>query len=324
MVARAGQNSTLGRASLRAAMVFGAPLLALAVSVSAKIPAADVVVDAPVYEIPGGGEHPAETWTYDFTWSRVPVGAVELSVGPEPDKPTKELGVAVTGRTNSVIDLLWRYRLSARGTILTNPFRPGSYRASEQERSKRKLTEISFDEERQVNATRRKGEKLTEVSFDGHNTYDIISVVFAALSFEYEEGASYDFDTLTGSSRYLVSVTAQAREPYEAAGRTFDAWRLAITTRGLSDPEDDSKHNSTHLWVSADQPRRLLGARSELFFGSINVRLSSLRNGAEALDKTPSWRAAKPRSAQPTPESDRKSDPESEAKSDLELKPPAG
>ncbi len=303
IVARAGQNSRRRRRAW--AVALSALVLVVAGrAVGAKIEASQVQVDTPVYEIPGGARVHPETWVYDFTWGVVPVGSVEVAVGPEPEAADGELGVAAKGRTNSVIDLLWRYRLNARGTILTDPFRPGHYKAVELERSKRKETEIAFDAERQVRATRRKGDKLKEIAFDGRNTYDIISAVFAALSFDYEPGAAWEFDTLTGSSRYLVKVVADRRETIQAAEQSFDAWRLEVTAKGLTDPDDDGKHRTTHLWVSAERPRRLLAARSELYIGSVEVRLAGLRNGADALHDSPSLKAAPPSAAEQTRPSD--------------------
>lgn len=291
MLARDGQNSTSMRArSLLVWVAMG--IFGLAAVSGAKIPAADVVVETPVYEIPGGGHHPEETWVYDFTWTGVPVGQIQIAVGPDPEKPDTALGVHVSGKTNSFIDLLWKYRLNARGSILTDPFRPGQYHSEELERTKRKITDINFDMERRVTARRQKGDKITDVAFDGTNTYDIISTVFAALSFDYVVGRVYEFDALTGSSRYLVTVEPEAQETIKVAGREFSAWRLALDSKGLTDPDDDSKHSATHIWVSAERPRRLLAARSQLYVGAVHVRLAELKPRADALHRVPSWRSA--------------------------------
>jgi hypothetical protein len=300
----------------------------------AKLNPAEIAVEAPVYSIRSGPVRPAETWVFDISWTGVPVGQATIEVTADVLAPSESavrlensassaaldagdqnppaveniesgpsmdaIKVDITASTNSFIDFFWRYRLHARGKIETNPFAPGQFYSEELERSKQKRTTIEFDEQGNVTASRQKGEKITEHAFSAPNTYDMISTMFATLSFDYEPGAHYVFDTFTGTSRYLIEVFVRDRGPFETAGRTFDAWRLEVKTKGLTDPDETEKHDTTSLWVTADEPRRLLGCRSEVFIGSVNVKLASLSTGAASFDQQPEFRPAAPKAPEPT------------------------
>ena len=254
-----------------AAMLWASP-------VGADLDPDQVEVDTPVYHLEKIEARPAETWSYSFAWTGIPVGTVRVTSHTEPaaEDSGPRLFVKVSGATNSFIDFFWRYRLYARGSTLLEPFRPGQYYAEEIERSKRKFTKIVFTPDRGVYSRRQRGDDVSEYSFPAPNTYDMLSTVFMALSFDYELGDHFVFDTLTGASRYLVSVDVRAREPIMVLGSSVDAYRLLLDTRALTDPEDDRKHRQTDLWVSAAKPRRMLQAKSRTYVGSVSVKLESI------------------------------------------------
>ena len=247
----------------------------------------EVEIDLPVYApsyVAGGI---AEKWHYSFAWSGFPVGELSMAAQTEAARAGRVLRVEVAGRTNALVDLLWRYRLQARGTILIDPFAPAEYSAEESERGKRKLTTIRFGQDRRVMTARLKGEKLTEHEFFAPNTHDFLSTIFLFLNLDYEVGQEYRVDTLTGTARYLVTLQVQARDSVRAAGREWSGYRLWVTTRELTDPdEDEANHRGTLFWVSDDRPHKLLRARARTFVGAISLELRDIEilGGAVAED----------------------------------------
>jgi len=290
---RGTRRAVRGAARVRRALcssLTGLALLCLAPhgAVAEAIEPGEVQVSTPVYQLPADVEWPDERWEYHFSWSGIPVGRLSIEAGREPagsDDPgddvsdgdqRQHLTVRVLGTTNSVIDLLWKYRLDARGVVAVRPFSPREFIIDETERRKDKFTRIRFDADRNVHSIRRKNDKTREYRFAGGNTFDLLSTVFLVLNLDYVLGDEFYVDTFTGTSRYLVTVSVDAKEDTLAAGVSVPAWRLSVYTHELTDPEEDGKHRETILWVSRDKPRRLLAARSRTFVGAVEVNLDAV------------------------------------------------
>jgi hypothetical protein len=245
----------------------------------------DVEISLPVYRPTNVVQNIEERWHYRFTWSAIPVGEVTMSAKTAvADDAGRVLEVGLRGRTNRFIDLLWRYRLDAEGTIRLDPFSPDEFDSEESEQGKHKVTKIHFDRDKMVHTYRRKGDRVTEYEFSAPNTHDMLSAVFLFLNLDYHSGEVFRVDALTGTARYLVTVRVMGREEIKVGGRNTPAYRLWVTTSELTDPdEDDANHRGTSIWVSDDRPRRLLKARSRTFVGAVTLELQSV----EKISPTP-------------------------------------
>ena len=240
----------------------------------------EVSIEVPVYAPSARIDAADERWRYRFKWSGLPVGEATITARRLGEAGSQRIGIELEGRTNAVIDLLWKYRLDARGTIRVEPFGPGTYFATESERGTEKLTRIEFGPDERVRTFRRKGEREQSFEFESAGTLDMLATVVLTLNLDYEVGQVLLFDTLTGTARYLVEVTIAEREPIDVLGRRVDAYRLGIATSELTDPDEEHKHRSTDLWVSATRPRRLLRARSKTFVGAIYAELAAIETVA--------------------------------------------
>jgi hypothetical protein len=247
----------------------------------------EVGVVAPAYEVDTQPAELSEMWRYGFYWKGLPVGAVDIA-GAMETSPSGErmMRVRVEGRTNSFIDLIWRYRLEAGGTMRLDPIAPATYYARETEDAKQAVTRIDFDRARRVKTFRRKGEKVKgQYEFDAPNTYEFLSTIWLLLNLEYETGKAYRIDALTGTARYLLEVVAEGREVVEIENAPVDTFRLRATTREVTDPENEiaKKHRETHVWVNTDWPRRLLRADVATKWGIVRLELT----GVENIDRLP-------------------------------------
>ncbi len=259
--------------------LFAALALLIAVGFAhADIDPGDVAITTPVYEPSPGAFAQNERWTLAFKWSGIPVGAVSVELRGAGTPGNPQLEVSVAGSTNSAVDLLWKYRLDAEGTINTAPFRPVRFTAKEQENRKHKLTRISFDEDGHVMSMRQKGDRKKEFDFVAPNMFDMLSSIFLVLNLDHEVGDEYYVDVLTGTSRYLITVDVEAREQLTFNGEVVDSFRLALDSEELTETEieKERKHRESRLWVSAERPRRMLKAKSATFVGSISGWLASV------------------------------------------------
>jgi len=269
-----------------------------------SLPPNEVEVDAPAYTVATPKGAIAELWRYVFSWKGLPVGYVTIAGAEVVEGEERVMRVRVAGRTNAFIDLIWRYRLEAGGSLRLDPIAPGSYYAKEVEEAKQAVTKIDFDRARRVKTFRQKGEKVKQFEFDAPNTYEFLSTIWLLLNVDYEPGKVYRLDTLTGASRYLLEVAAEAREVVDVDGLPVDTFRLRATTSEVTDPDNKiaRKHRETRLWVNTDWPRRLLRADVGTKWGTVRLELTGVENitelpPAEDLERTPS---APPAAARPS------------------------
>jgi hypothetical protein len=268
-----------------------------------SLPPDRVEVDTPAYSVVTPKGEIRELWRYVFSWKGLPVGYVTIAGTEALEGGERVMRVRVAGRTNSFVDLIWRYRLEAGGSLRLDPIAPGSYYATEVEEAKRAVTKIDFDRARRVKTFRQKGEKVKQFEFNAPNTYEFLSTIWLLLNVDYEPGKVYRLDTLTGASRYLLQVAAEAREIVDVDGLPVDTFRLRATTSEVTDPENKiaTKHRETRLWVNTDWPRRLLRADVGTKWGVVRLELTGVESitelpPAEDLERTPS---PSPASARP-------------------------
>ncbi len=253
----------------------------------APVPAvADLTPDeidytAPVYEIPSDIETLGERWRYKFYWNGLPVAKAKIEGCERGEGADRELVVEMSAATNSVISLLWRYRLDAHGSIYVEPFRPGTFVAEENEKGREMATRIQFDDDGRVSSYRRKRDKEKLYEFAAPTTYEFMSTVYLLLNMEYELGRTYLIDTLTGNSRFLLTAEVQSIEPHEFVDEKVDAYRIYVTTKELTDPDGKRKHFGSDFWVSVDRPRRFLGSRTKTKWGAVKLKLVAV----EPLDE---------------------------------------
>jgi hypothetical protein len=280
-------SGRVGRIALAVVLTISAPA-------TADLGPDEVKIVAPAYDIATPKADLSEMWRYGFYWKGLPVGGVDIA-GAMETSPTGErlMRVRVDGRTNSFIDLLWRYRLEAGGTLRLDPIAPGSYYARETEDAKQAVTRIDFDRARRVKSFRQKGEKVKgNYEFDAPNTYEFLSTIWLLLNLEYETGKAYRIDALTGTARYLLDVVAEGREMVDIDGAPVDTFRLRATTTEVTDPENEiaKKHRETRVWVNTDWPRRLLRADVSTKWGTIRLELTAV----ESIDRLPAVDAGVP------------------------------
>jgi hypothetical protein len=255
--------------------------LMAAAPVAADLTPDEIDYTAPVYEIPSDIGTLGERWLYKFYWSGLPVAKGTIEGRERGEGADRKLVVEMSAATNSVISLLWRYRLDAHGSIYVEPFRPGTFVAEENEKGREMATRIQFDDDGRVSSYRRKKDKEKLYEFAAPTTYEFMSTVYLLLNMEYELGRTYLIDTLTGNSRFLLTAEVQSIEPHQFGDEKVDAYRIYVTTKELTDLDGKRKHFGSDFWVSVDRPRRFLGSRTKTKWGAVTMRLVAV----EPLDE---------------------------------------
>lgn len=273
--------ATRPRAILAAGSLGGCLLLLLTVlpsgSAADKQPQ-EVGAELPVLEVTGPVRQPPTRFVYSFTWGRLlKVGEIEITVGErvENEKPER-IEVFVRAATGRFMDLFWRYRLNAEGYVRLAPFRPGRFEVRESVKRWPKTSRVVFsDSGDEVQTYRMKKGVVKRYDFAVANAWDIPSMLYVLLNQKLEVGDTYEVDTLAGVKRYVFSAEVFAHETIHVAGTDRPAIGLRVASHSLTDPDEDSRHGTTEVWVSREEPRSLLRAVSELKFGAVRFELQS-------------------------------------------------
>jgi hypothetical protein len=238
----------------------------------------EVGAELPVLMVTGPVRQPPTRFVYSFTWGRLlKVGEIEITVGERlEEKKPERIEVFVRAATGRFMDLFWRYRLNAEGYVRLAPFQPGRFEVRESVKRWPKTSRVVFnDSGDEVQTYRMKKGVVKRYDFAVANAWDIPSMLYVLLNQKLEVGDTYEVDTLAGVKRYVFSAEVIAQETIHVAGKDRPAIGLRVASHSLTDPDEDSRHGTTEVWVSREKPRSLLRAVSELKFGAVRFELQS-------------------------------------------------
>ncbi|MBT8442603.1 MAG: DUF3108 domain-containing protein [Gammaproteobacteria bacterium] len=225
-----------------------------------------------------------EKWTYSFAWwPFLRVGSAEITAmereGPMDDNPalrsTREIAISIAGKTNRLLDAIWRYRITADAVVPLEPLRPGVLDIHESIKLKPKHTKITY-EDGEFYTWRNKGGAIKETRIDAPHALGIFSTFYTLFDEELNVGDRHEFETIVGRSRYDVQFEVLGNDRIKIEGKKHAAIKLNVTGADLTDPEDTSKHRKTTIWVSAEKPRRLLQAVTRIWIGTVKIRLRTI------------------------------------------------
>ena len=188
--------------------------------------------------------------------------------------------VDAAARTYTGVDLLYKLRYEAIGTISAEDFSSISLSIDHRENSRKKNIEMSFQPDHgSITATRGKSaddpDKKT-VSFSPNNlTLDPIGAVFLARGLEWNIGDTKHFDVFNGKSRYFISLTAIRRETITYKGEKRSVIVISPQVRNLTTTKPRAKLREAFIYVSDDQDRDVLRIVSSVFIGSVITELDS-------------------------------------------------
>ncbi|MEM7411563.1 MAG: DUF3108 domain-containing protein [Myxococcota bacterium] len=237
----------------------------------------DVAVDTPVYALPVEATVPDAPLHYVLRWAGLPVATASIEMHAlERDGSVRMEGF---GATHPVLDWIYPYRFWGDARVATAPFGPDRFTIDECKNRRHDRTEVRYasggPDVGSMHGTRHRKGRVKEYRYQSDNAFDIPTATFLLMNLDYTEGATYELDTFTGKSRYLLRARVAGREERSWSGTSHAVWRLELSTRELTDDdEDDQRHRETQAWVTEERPRRLLYASSQTFVGAITIELS--------------------------------------------------
>lgn len=236
-----------------------------------------VKVSTPRYKAPTDSFRPKlGTYEYTVSWQGIPAASCTLTV--------KEVGgryqIEAAARTYSGVDLLYRLRYVAQGTLEADTLRPVSLVINHDENSRHKNIDVQFAGPLgNITAVRSKGPNDPDkkvASFDpGNMTLDPIGAAFLARSLPWEIGQSRDLDVFNGKSRYYITLTAVERTSIPFKGELRKVIVITPRVRNLSTTKPRSKLREAFIYVTDDDQHEVLKIVSSVFIGAVTTEMES-------------------------------------------------
>lgn len=212
---------------------------------------------------------------YRIAWNGISAAHATISVMPE--RYGGDLGYVISAdaSTNAFADLFWRFRGTARATVLGDQMIPLRFTYQRRTNSTPEMTWIDFSldtgraESVHIKRTRRR-----VIEAQGRDLLDPITAAFRALSSDARVGDELSYRVFTGESHYRVLLSVSGEEIVEVPAGRFDALRVEPEIIKIKDEERrDKRVRRATIWVSRSPLRNILRIRSEVLVGAITLDL---------------------------------------------------
>ena len=242
-----------------------------------------VKVSTPYYKPPTNSFKPKlGVYEYTVSWQGIPAASCTLTVRENDGRYLVE----AAARTYSGIDVLYRLRYVAEGTLDASSFQPLSLVINHDENARHKNIDMKFPTGAgDITAVRSKGPEDPDkkvVSFRSDNmTLDPIGAAFLARSLPWEVGQTRDFDVFNGKSRYYISLSAIERTSITYQGETRKVIVISPRVRNLTTTKPRAKLREAKIYVTDDENREILKIVSSVFIGAVTTELDSFTPAAD-------------------------------------------
>lgn len=267
MITRLRTSITVLSLLMAGVLLFGLPGGAAA----ADLEAPEVEVSTPVYFPSDQYSFREGTYKYEISWQGIPAADAELSITREGDL----YRVMASARTNSVVDVFYKLRYQAAGSISAEDFSPGILEIDQRENSKVTKASIHFTDEGKISSQLTKtGREPRIYNFDLNNyTLEPLSASLLARSLDWEPGITRSFDTFDGKSRYLITLKCVDELEVTINGKKRKVWEVEPSVTNLNKNEKHDKLRRATMYVTADKYREVLQLVSEVYVGSVVTKL---------------------------------------------------
>jgi hypothetical protein len=212
---------------------------------------------------------------YRIAWNGI--SAAQATINVTPERYAGDLGYVISAdaSTNALVDLFWRFRGTARATVLADRMIPLRFSYQRRTNSTPELTWIDFP----LGAGRAesvyiKRERRKELEVEGSDLLDPITAAFRALSSDVRVGDELTYSVFTGETHYRVLLSVRGEEVVEVPAGRFEALRVEPEIIKIKDEERrDKRVRRAMIWVSRAPLRNILRIRSEIFVGAITLDL---------------------------------------------------
>jgi hypothetical protein len=243
-----------------------------------RIPMDQIKISTPVYSPDLSGFAPKMgTYTYRVSWKGIPAGTVEMEVV----RNGSDYEIRAKAYTVKFIDVFYKLRYSTEAVISAETLLPKRSVSYSRENNRHKESETTFLPNGSVHSTSKDHRgRVESIAFEPDNfTLDPYSAAFMALAMEWEVGDTRQFDTFSGTNRYLIELTATERTTISVDNRLREAIVIVPSVQKLTDI-DTKKLKKAEIYVSTDSNREILKISSDLMIGAVNTDMVDFKPAA--------------------------------------------
>jgi len=216
---------------------------------------------------------------YDLGWAAIRAGHATVELMRARGDAHLDLEASTTG----VARTLWRFDVHHSAEADPTLFRPRTVEQIEKYKDETVTTRLQFDGrgvtrsrvERPSNDANPKAKR-----FDLPGLFDIQTALLWIRSQPLATGDVYRFVIYPGSTPYLADVTVLGSDRIKTAAREWNARKLALGLRRIDRKTmrvlPHRSFKSAQAWISDDEQRLLLKARTEIFVGSVWMELARI------------------------------------------------
>ncbi len=218
--------------------------------------------------------------TYRFGWSGLTAATGEVQF----TKPSQDrLQFEGTGRTISFVRALWKLDVNYRALANAETLRPVETRQTENYRSKKIATQLTFTNNGVIRARTEGqggavGTKTRDFSFP--NLFDLHSAMLYLRSQPLRDRSIHRVVVYPATSSYLATITVLGREKISVRAGSYTAIKMDLQLNRIGkklDLEPHRKFRRATVWVSDDNDRILLRIEAQVFVGTVFAELHSVR-----------------------------------------------
>jgi hypothetical protein len=213
---------------------------------------------------------------YGFGWSGFPCATAEIGLSkPQGDR----LQLDVSARTTGLARALWKFDGTHTSVVNSATLHPVAVRQVENDRSKKIITELSFNGTgvvSKVTETPGPGTKIRKYDFP--NLFDLQSSLLYLRSQPLPERSVQRVVVYSATAPYLATVTVLGRERVTVPAGTYNAIKFDLQLNRIKDGQlqPHRKFRRANAWLSDDADRLLLKIEAQVFIGSVLCELQSV------------------------------------------------
>jgi hypothetical protein len=213
---------------------------------------------------------------YSFGWSGFPGATADIRLARAGGD---RLQLDVSARTIGLVRALWKFDATHTSIVEAITLRPLTVRQLENDRSERRLTELSFSPEGVVSkVTEIPGQGQKVRRFDFPRLFDLQSAILYLRSQPMQEGNVHRIVVYSATAPYLATVTVLGRERVTVPAGKFNAIKFDLQLNRIKDGElqPHRKFRRATAWLSDDADRLFLRIEAQVFVGAVFGELQSV------------------------------------------------
>ena len=219
--------------------------------------------------------------SYRFGWSGLTAATGEVHFTKTSDDKFQLDG---TGRTIGFVRALWKLDVNYRAVANAETLRPIETEQTENYRSKKVATHLTFTNNFVTRARATGGQggsaetKTRQFSFP--NLFDLHSALLYLRSQPLRNRSVYRLVVYPATNAYLATITVIGREKVSVHAGSYNAIKVDLQLNKIGKNLESQPHRKFRratIWVSDDADRILLRIEAQIFVGTIFAELQSMR-----------------------------------------------